>query len=186
VSRFIITSAPLDGLKVVERRPIGDARGFLVRVFCAEDLAPAGWREPIAQMNLTRTARQGTIRGMHFQRAPHSEMKLVTCIRGAAWDVAVDIRPESPTFLRWHAEELSAQNARALLIPQGFAHGFQCLTDDVELLYCHSAPHMPSEEDGLNPTDPALAIAWPLAITELSARDARLPRIAERPAGWRP
>jgi dTDP-4-dehydrorhamnose 3,5-epimerase len=177
LSRFTVSDLPLEGLKLVERHPVGDARGFFVRLFCADELAAWGWRKPVAQINQTYSALRGTVRGMHFQRAPHAEIKLVTCIRGAVWDVAVDVRPESPTYLRWHAEELSASNGRSLLIPEGFAHGFQCLSDDVELLYCHSAAYAPAAEDGLNPRDPALAIAWPLPITEISARDAGRPRL---------
>jgi len=177
MSRFTITDLPLPGLKLVERQRIGDGRGFLSRLFCAEELTAAGWFKPIAQINHTCTAKRGTVRGMHFQRPPHSEMKLVSCIRGEVWDVAVDVRSGSPTFLRWHAERLSAENGRALLIPEGFAHGFQALTDDVELLYCHSAAYAAEAEVGLNPRDGRLAIAWPLAITELSARDACHPLV---------
>jgi dTDP-4-dehydrorhamnose 3,5-epimerase len=172
MSRFTVTNLPLAGLKRVQRQRLGDNRGFLARLFCAEELAAAGWSKPIAQINHTYTAKQGTVRGMHFQRPPHAEMKLVTCIRGEVWDVAVDVRLGSPTYLRWHAERLSAENGRALLIPEGFAHGFQALTDDVELIYAHSAAYAPEAEGGLHPSDPRLGIAWPLAITELSARDA--------------
>lgn len=172
MSRFTITDLPLVGLKRVQRQQLGDKRGFLARLFCAEELATAGWMQPIAQINHTHTAKQGTVRGMHFQRRPHAEMKLVSCIRGEVWDVAVDLRCGSPTFLHWHAEQLSAENGCALLIPEGFAHGFQALTDDVELIYCHSEAYAAEAEDGLNPNDPRLGIAWPLAIAELSARDA--------------
>ncbi len=108
---------------------------------------------------------------MHFQRPPQAEMKLVSCVRGAVWDVAVDLRAGSPTLLHWHAVELSADNGHAMLIPEGFAHGFQALTDDVELIYCHSAPYSADAEGGLNPLDPRVAIVWPLAIAALSARD---------------
>lgn len=177
MSRFTVADLPLAGLKLVERQRLGDSRGFLSRLFCAEELAAAGWVKPIAQINHTCTARRGTVRGMHFQHPPHAEMKLVSCIRGEVWDVAVDVRGDLPTFLYWHAERLSADNGRALLIPEGFAHGFQALTDDVELLYCHSAAYSPSAEAGLNPQDARLAIAWPLSITELSARDADHPLI---------
>jgi dTDP-4-dehydrorhamnose 3,5-epimerase len=177
MSRFVVTDLPLPGLKLVERQPVGDDRGFLSRLFCAEQLATAGWVKPIAQINHTCTARRGAVRGMHFQRPPHSEMKLVSCIRGEVWDVALDVRAGSPTFLHWHAERLSEQNGRALLIPEGFAHGFQALTDDVELLYCHSATYAAEAAAGLNPQDARLAITWPLAITELSARDAAHPLI---------
>lgn len=175
--RFTVSDLPLAGLKLVERQRLGDSRGFLARLFCAEELAAAGWAKPIAQINHTCTVGLGTVRGMHYQRPPHAEMKLVSCIRGEVWDVAVDVRAGSPTFLRWHAERLSADNGRALLITEGFAHGFQALTNDVELLYCHSAAYSPSAEAGLNPQDARLAITWPLAITELSARDAGHPLI---------
>jgi dTDP-4-dehydrorhamnose 3,5-epimerase len=177
MNRFSVTDLPLAGLKRVERQHLGDNRGFLARLFCAAELAAAGWTKPVAQINHTRTARRGTVRGLHFQRPPHAEMKLVSCIRGEVWDVAVDVRADSPTFLHWHAEHLSTENGRALLIPEGFAHGFQALTDDVELLYCHSAAHHPGAEAGLNPQDARLAIPWPLAITELSAKDAAHPLI---------
>ncbi|MGE4125612.1 MAG: dTDP-4-dehydrorhamnose 3,5-epimerase family protein [Pusillimonas sp.] len=172
MSRFTITDLPLSGLQRVQRQRLGDNRGFLSRLFCAEELAAVGWTQPIAQINHTYTAKQGTVRGMHFQRPPHAEMKLVSCIRGEVWDVAVDLRIGSPTYLHWHAEQLSAENGCALLIPEGFAHGFQALTDDVELLYCHSAAYAAQAEGGLNPNDSCLAITWPLAMTELSVRDA--------------
>jgi dTDP-4-dehydrorhamnose 3,5-epimerase len=174
MTRFQVGDLPLSGLKLVERRRLGDERGFLARLFCAEELAAAGWSRPLAQINHTMTARRGTVRGLHFQHPPHAEMKLVSCIRGEVWDVAVDLRPRSPTFLRWHAERLSADNNRALLIPEGFAHGFQALSDGVELVYCHSAAHAPEAEGGLDALDPRLAISWPLAIGERSARDAGL------------
>lgn len=178
MGRFTVTDLPLHGLKLVQRQRMGDSRGFLARLFCAEELAAAGWSGPIAQLNHTLTSRRGTVRGLHFQHAPHAEIKLVSCLRGRIWDVAVDLREDSPTFGRWHAEELSAENGCALLIPQGCAHGFQTLTDDVELLYCHSAAYAAHAEGGVHPNDERLAIAWPLPITELSARDAGHPRLA--------
>lgn len=177
MSRFTILDTPIADLKIVERQQLGDSRGFLSRLFCAEELAAAGWHKPIAQINQTLTQKQGTIRGMHFQRSPHAEMKVVTCLRGAIWDVAVDLRAGSPTFLQWHAEELSVANHRALLIPEGFAHGFQTLSDDCELIYLHSRAYTPKAEAGLNPKDPMLSIIWPLTITELSVRDAQHPML---------
>lgn len=177
MKRFAVTDLPLAGLKRVERQRLGDNRGFLARLFCAEELAEAGWTESIAQINHSYTAKRGTVRGLHFQLPPHAEMKLVSCIRGEVWDVAVDLRAGSPTFLHWHAEHLSADNGRALLIPEGLAHGFQALTDDVELLYCHSRPYAAHAEGGLNPTDPRLGIPWPLAVSHLSARDQAHPLI---------
>lgn len=173
MSRFLVHDTPLAGLKLIERKLIGDARGFLARMFCAEDLSMAGWHAGIAQINHTLTQARGTVRGMHFQRSPHMEMKLVSCLRGVVWDVAVDLRAGSPTFLNWHAVELSATNHCALLIPEGFAHGFQTLTDDCELLYMHSAAYVPDAEGGVQAQDPALAISWPLPITEISTRDAQ-------------
>ena len=173
MNRFTVPDLPLDGLKLIERQRLGDARGFLSRLFCADELGAAGWNKPIAQVNHTYTALRGAVRGMHFQHPPHAEMKLVSCLRGEVWDVAVDVRAGSATFLNWHAEHLSAENELALLIPEGFAHGFQSLSDDVDLLYCHSAAYASAAERGLNPADPKLAIAWPVPIAELSVRDAR-------------
>jgi len=177
VSRFAIEATPLAGVMRVRRQPIGDARGSLTRLFCADELAAAGWHGAIAQLNLTLTARRGTVRGLHFQRPPHAETKLVSCLRGEVFDVAVDLRRGSPTFLRWHGVRLSADNGCALLIPEGCAHGLQALTDNVEMLYCHSTAHVPEAEAGLHPLDPRLAIAWPLPPANLSARDAGQPML---------
>ncbi len=169
--RFAVSDKPLAGLKMIERQILGDARGFLSRLFCAEELAATGWIEPVAQINHTFTAMAGTVRGLHYQHPPHAEMKLVSCLHGEVWDVAVDLRAGSPTFLHWHAETLSAGNHRALLIPKGFAHGFQTLTDDVEMLYCHSHNFVAQADAGLNPRDGRLAITWPLPMLNLSPRD---------------
>lgn len=177
MSRFTTSATPLAGLHCVQRQRIEDERGFLSRLFCAEELASSGWHGAIAQINHTCTRRAGTVRGLHYQRPPHAEIKLVSCVRGRVWDVAVDLRPDSPTYLRWHAEELSADNGRALLIPEGFAHGFQALGDDAELLYCHSRAYAPQAEAGLHAQDARLAIAWPLPVRGLSARDAGHPPI---------
>jgi dTDP-4-dehydrorhamnose 3,5-epimerase len=177
MSRFTIQETPLVGLKIIQRTAIGDARGFLSRIFCAEDLASAGWTWPIAQINHTLTKTFGTVRGMHFQFPPRAEAKLVSCLRGAVCDVAVDIRRGSPTFLKWHAEELSAANQRALLIPPGFAHGFQTLEPDCELLYLHSASYDPACEGALNPRDPALAISWAKEISSISEKDSNRPML---------
>lgn len=183
MSRFTVTELPLAGLKLIERQRLGDDRGFLSRLFCAEDLACAGWQKPIAQVNHSYTAKRGTVRGMHFQMPPHAEMKLVSCVRGRVWDVAVDLRGGSGTLLHWHAEELSADNHKALLIPEGFAHGFQALTDDVELLYCHSTAYLGEAKGALNPRDFKLAIEWPLEITEISDADAHYPLIDQNFVG---
>ena len=177
MSRFTILDTSIADLKIVERRQMGDERGFLARLFCAEELAAAGWRKSVAQINHTFTQRQGSVRGLHFQHPPHAEMKLVSCLRGAIWDVAVDLRAGSSTFLQWHAEELSAANQRALLIPEGFAHGFQTLCDSCELIYLHSVAYSQTAEAGLHAKDPTLAINWPMAFNSLSARDAQQPKL---------
>lgn len=183
MSRLTITELSLAGLKLVERLSLGDSRGFLSRLFCAEELVSAGWQKSVVQINHTLTAKRGTVRGMHYQLPPHAEMKLVSCLRGRVWDVAVDLRESSETLLHWHAEELSADNLRALLIPEGFAHGFQALTDDVELLYCHSAAFHEEAQGGLNPRDLNLAIEWPIEITRISDVDAHQPMIDRGFAG---
>ena len=178
MSRFTITDTPLPGLRLVQRQRIEDARGFFSRFFCAGELADSGFDRPIAQINQTRTNRKGSVRGMHFQHAPYAEIKWVSCLRGEVFDVAVDLRRGSPTFGRWHGESLSERNMRSLLIPTGFAHGFQTLSEDVELLYLHSAPYVAAAEGGVNPRDPSLAIDWPLPFADLSDRDAGHPYIA--------
>jgi dTDP-4-dehydrorhamnose 3,5-epimerase len=171
LSRLTVTDLPLAGLKLITRQRFGDPRGFLARLFCADELAGAGWRKPVAQINHTRTARRGSIRGMHYQMPPNAEMKLVSCMRGEVWDVAVDLRAGSSTFLQWHVQTLSAENGRALLIPEGFAHGFQTMTDDVEMLYLHSVPYALDAEAALRYDDPRIGINWPLLVTEISGRD---------------
>jgi dTDP-4-dehydrorhamnose 3,5-epimerase len=169
--RFDVRDTPLGGVCVLHRHPVGDNRGFLERLFCDEELKPLIGERRIRQVNLTMTARRGTIRGMHFQYPPSAEMKFVTCISGSIFDVAVDLRRNSPTFLRWHGEVLSDDSHSALVIPEGCAHGFQTLTDDCEILYLHTAPYAAAAEAGVHPRDPRLAIAWPETVTELSARD---------------
>lgn len=177
MSRFTVTPTPLAGLQCIQRQPLQDARGFLARLFCADELAAAGWPGPVVQINHTHTAERAVVRGLHYQRPPAPEAKLVSCLRGAVWDVAVDLRAGSSTFLHWHAQELSARNHTALLIPPGFAHGFQVLEEGAELLYLHSAPYTPACEGALNVRDPRLAIAWPLPVQGLSPRDAAHPLI---------
>jgi dTDP-4-dehydrorhamnose 3,5-epimerase len=172
VSRFELQETPLAGLRVVRRQHIRDERGFFSRFFCAQELAAAGFVLPIAQINHTHTQRRGAVRGLHYQSPPHAEDKFISCLRGEIFDVAVDLRPRSATFMNWHGEVLSAANATSLLVPQGFAHGFQALSDDVELIYLHSRPYVASAEGGLNVRDPTLAIKWPLPISDISARDA--------------
>jgi dTDP-4-dehydrorhamnose 3,5-epimerase len=174
---FSLLLTPLDGLKVVQRQRMGDSRGYFSRFYCAEELAAVGFTQPIAQINQTLTRRRGSVRGLHFQHPPHAEDKFVSCLRGEVFDVAVDLRKGSPTFLQWHAEMLSADNARSLFIPKGFAHGFQTLCDDVELLYLHTTPYIQTAEGGLNPLDPMMGIVWPLPFADVSDRDAAHPHL---------
>ena len=183
VGRFELLETRLAGLQVLRRKPIGDARGFFERVFCVDDLGGLLGGRTIQQVNRTLTETKGTVRGLHFQRPPHAEMKLVSCLRGRIFDVAVDLRKDSPTFLQWHGEILSAENARTLAIPEGFAHGFQTLEPDCELLYFHTASYHPEAEDGVDALDPRLEIEWPEPIAERSERDQKLATIDESFAG---
>lgn len=171
MTRFDTIQTSLSGLKLVQRKGAEDHRGFLSRLYCIEEFAALGMGNPIAQINHTLTRRKGAVRGLHFQYPPHAETKLVSCLRGEVFDVAVDLRRDSPTYLHWHGEILSATNRKSLLIPEGYAHGFQALSDDCELIYLHTAAYSPESESGLNVNDPKLAISWPLAITEISDRD---------------
>ena len=177
-NRFLIEPTEISGVFTVTRRRLADERGFLARLFEPEELACAGWQGPIAQINETGTARAGTVRGLHFQWPPHAEMKLVSCTAGRILDAAVDLRKDSPTYLRSVAIELSAESGRALLIPEGCAHGFQALTDDVRMIYIHTAPYAAAHEGGLDALDPALGLAWPLPVVNRSPRDETLPRVS--------
>jgi dTDP-4-dehydrorhamnose 3,5-epimerase len=170
-TRFDVSDTPLSGLKVLKRKRLGDDRGYLTRLFDAEDLVEIGWPGAVAQVNETGTTVRGTVRGFHYQSPPFTEDKLITVLRGAVLDIAVDIRKGSPTFLRHHAVELTAESDLSYLLPQGFAHGYQALTSDVRMVYIHSAPYRAEAEAGLNIGDPRLGIAWPLPVTNLSARD---------------
>lgn len=183
MTRFDFTPTALAGLWVVQRQATEDPRGSLSRLYCAEAFAHAGLAKPIAQINHTHTHLAGAVRGLHFQHPPHAEMKVVSCLQGEIWDVAVDLRAGSPTFLQWHGEVLSAANRRSLLIPEGFAHGYQTLAEACELLYLHTAPYHPEAEGALHVADPRLAIAWPRPVQDLSARDASHPFLGPDFAG---
>ncbi len=178
-SRFDIFDTPMSGLKLIQRKPLGDRRGYLERLFCTEELQMLIPSRGIVQINHSLTARRGTVRGIHFQYPPHAEVKFVSCLRGEVFDVAVDLRQGSVTFLHWHGVILSADNHQTLLIPEGFAHGFQTLTEDCEMIYFHTAAHQPSAEGGLNAKDPRLNIDWPVAMTEQSPRDAAHPWLGD-------
>jgi len=177
--RFDLLETSLHGLIVMQRKPIGDSRGYLDRLFCEEELQGLIPGKGIAQINRTLTERRGTVRGLHFQYPPCAEIKLVSCLRGEVYDVAVDLRQGSPSFLRWHAEILSGDNRKTIVVPEGFAHGFQTLIDGREMLYFHTAAYRPDAEGGVHSQDPRLAIRWPLPVADLSPRDAAHPLLPE-------
>lgn len=180
MDRFVLQPTELEGALVLERSPIADDRGFLERLYDDRELSDVLGGRPIRQVNRTLTRARGAIRGMHFQRAPHADLKLVHCLSGSVFDVAVDLRNGSPTFGRWHSVELSGDAHRTFLVPEGFAHGFQTLTENCEMLYFHTAAYAKDAEGGVSAFDPVLVIDWPLEGTDISDRDRSHPAIDDR------
>lgn len=174
-----ILETPLPGLVVVDTEPAFDSRGRFERVFCEVDWAPIRPDTHFTQVNLSTTAHRGTVRGLHFQHPPAAEAKLIRCVRGEVFDVAVDLRAGSPTFLHWHGLTLRASEPYEVFIPEGFAHGFQALVDDVQMLYLHTMRWTPSLEEGITHDDPRLGIEWPLPVEHISARDRAHPPVAQ-------
>jgi dTDP-4-dehydrorhamnose 3,5-epimerase len=172
---MIFRPLSLDGAFAVDLDRREDARGFFARVFCAQEFADHGLAVAWMQCNTSFTKAKGALRGLHFQRPPMAEAKLVKCLRGAVFDVIVDLRGQSPTYGRWTSLELSAENRTMAYVPPGFAHGFQTLVPDSELLYFHSQVYSPAYEGGLRYDDAGLSISWPLPVTDLSPRDAAHP-----------
>ena len=172
-------STNLCGACLIQLEPTRDNRGSFARSFCAEEFAVHGLEINYPQHSISISARRGTVRGMHYQRDPHCEVKLVRCIRGAILDVIIDIRSDSPTYRRWQQFELTSENGHQLYIPKGFAHGFQTLSGDTEVNYLISAPYKPESAHGIRYNDPAFAISWPLSVTEISERDLHWPDFAE-------
>jgi dTDP-4-dehydrorhamnose 3,5-epimerase len=172
---MIFTESRLSGAYVVDLQRFTDERGFFARSYCAEEFAARGLGPELRQCSVSYNARRGTLRGMHYQGAPHEEHKLVRCTAGAIFDVIVDIRASSPTYRHWLGVELTVDNRRSLFIPPGFAHGFVSLTDHTEVYYMISVAHAPESSRGLRWNDPAFAIEWPLTPTVMSARDAAYP-----------
>ncbi|GAV19737.1 dTDP-4-dehydrorhamnose 3,5-epimerase [Mariprofundus micogutta] len=166
-----LTCTPIDGVMVAETSRVIDHRGAFARLFCEQALSEVLGGRHIVQINHSRTSQAGAVRGMHYQHAPQAEMKLVRCLKGRVWDVAVDLRKNSATFLRWHAVELSEQNELMMVIPEGCAHGFQVLEAESELLYLHTALYSPELEGGVRHDDPVLNIDWPLEMMDISTRD---------------
>jgi len=176
---MIFTELALKAAYLIEPERLEDSRGFFARTFCAREFAARGLNPAVSQCNVSYNHRCGTLRGLHYQAAPHEEAKLVRCTAGAVFDVIVDIRPSSPTFKQWLAVELSADNRRMLYVAEGFAHGFQTLVDGSELFYQMSRPYVPEAASGICWDDPDLGIEWPpVGDRVISSRDLSLPRSA--------
>jgi dTDP-4-dehydrorhamnose 3,5-epimerase len=171
----LFEATELSGAFVIDLEPIEDERGFFARSWCVSELAQAGLDAVFVQENVGFSTRRGTLRGLHFQRAPHAEAKLVRCTRGAVWDVALDLRPDSSTTGRWVGVELNADNRRMLYAPAGCAHGYVTLTDQAEVRYLTSHPFAPEAADGVRYDDPAFDIAWPVGVEIVSERDRAWP-----------
>jgi len=167
--------AGLDGAWLIHLDSMGDERGFFARTFCVDEFRAHGLETSFPQHSISCSRSKGTLRGMHFQRAPHREVKLVRCLNGAIWDVIIDLRPESPTFRQWRGLELSAENQYQLYIPKGFAHGFQTLSDDTYVNYLISEIYATDAAAGVRYDDPAFAVTWPLPIGVISEKDLRWP-----------
>ncbi len=169
------TPTPLDGSCLIDLEPIADARGFFARAWCAQEMHHHGLNGRIAQINTSRSVQAGTLRGLHFQLAPHAECTLVRCTKGAVFDVIVDLRPSSPTFLRWYGAELSEENHRALYSPEGFAQGFVTLAPDSEITYSTTHAYVPGYDWGVRWNDPQFGIELPVPVRVISERDANWP-----------
>lgn len=179
---MIFRETDLAGVHIIEAVPIGDERGSFARTFCEREFAEAGLQCRFVQHSRSRSLRKGTLRGMHYQEAPGRETKLVSCVKGAIHDVVVDLRPRSPTFARWVGVDLTEANQRQIYVPEGFAHGFQTLCDDVVVSYLISAFHSPELARGIRYDDPAIGIEWPMPPTVMSERDLGWPRIGQTEA----
>jgi dTDP-4-dehydrorhamnose 3,5-epimerase len=173
-----LVPSPLAGACLVEPEPAQDERGFFARTYCSDEFARHGLDTRLAQCSISYNRRRGTLRGMHYQIAPHEETKLVRCTRGAIFDVIVDLRSGSPTCKRWFGAQLSDENRKAMYVPEGFAHGFLTLTDAAEVFYQISVPQEPASAHGFRWDDPSVAIAWPEAPAIISTRDRQLPLLA--------
>jgi dTDP-4-dehydrorhamnose 3,5-epimerase len=171
----------LCGAWLIEPVPASDDRGFFARTFCAREYAEHGLTTSFVQNSTSYSVERGTLRGMHFQRAPHGEVKVVSCLRGALWDVIIDLRSESPTYGRWQGFELTAQNRRQLYVPKGFAHGFQTLCDDTDAGYLITTFYAPGAASGVRSCDPAFAIDWPLPVRVISDKDKAWPEFSAAP-----
>lgn len=176
---MIFSPTTLEGSYVIDLEPYQDSRGWFARFYCKNEFEQIGHTKEWVQMNHSVTYAKGALRGMHFQKSPYREIKMVRCIAGEVFDVIIDLRKNSETFLNWFGAELSSANKRMLYIPEGFAHGFQCLSDNCELIYHHSEFYKPASEGGIRYDDPLVNIEWPLPVAELSERDRTHPYLDE-------
>jgi dTDP-4-dehydrorhamnose 3,5-epimerase len=181
--KLSIEELAIAGVYLIRSSIFGDQRGQFARWFCANELNSILGTKTLCQVNMSLTHHQGSVRGLHFQHPPYCETKLIRCIRGKIWDVAVDLRAGSPTFLKHISIELSADNPTMIVIPEGIAHGFQSLENNSQLLYMHTEFYTPEAESGLNIHDPILNICWPQPITEVSVRDENLENLTSEFTG---
>ncbi|MAI32189.1 dTDP-4-dehydrorhamnose 3,5-epimerase family protein [Marinobacter sp. PE14] len=168
---MIFTETEISGSYLIDVKRIGDERGFFGRLWCEKEMEEMGLVSTIKQSNIGVSPLKGTLRGLHYQTAPHQEVKIIRCPRGAIYDVIVDLRPDSPTFKKWFAVELTAENSRMLYVPEGCATGYQTLVDDTEIYYHTSEFYHPESATGVRHDDPAFSIEWPLPITAISDND---------------
>jgi dTDP-4-dehydrorhamnose 3,5-epimerase len=175
---MLFTETEIRGAFILDAEQIADERGFFARSWARDEFEAHGLKPDLAQCNLSYNHRKGTVRGMHWQAAPHAETKLVRCTQGGIYDVIVDLNPDSPTYLRWVGVELTAENRRALYIPEGCGHGFQTLDDATEVFYMITEYYTPAAARGMRWNDPAINVTWPLAVTVISDRDAQYPDFA--------
>lgn len=180
LNNFIFEKTKLEDLIVIKLKPFHDLRGEFTRLFCHEEYLSMGMTKNILQINKSKSTKSGTIRGMHFQTGVYSENKIITCISGKIYDVAVDMRRNSKTYLNWYGIELSEKNKTSIIIPEGFAHGYQSIEDNSEILYFVTNNYNSLSEDGVHPLDPFLKINWPLKCTEISKKDSERAFISDR------
>lgn len=168
-------STDIKDIKIITFKRLIDERGAFKRIYCVNEFLNIGFKKEIMQINHTFTNIKGTFRGFHFQKPPYTETKIITCLKGKIYDIAVDLRKNSPTFFKWMAVELTEQNNKMIYIPDGFAHGFQTLEDNTELLYFHTQIYKPEYEDAINFMDTALNLSLPYKVTEISEKDKNIP-----------
>jgi dTDP-4-dehydrorhamnose 3,5-epimerase len=178
-----INKLTLKNAYVLEPEPFADHRGKFIRIYCYKELQRIGHSKPIVQINHSISIQKGTVRGMHFQYRPKAETKIVKCVCGSVFDVIIDLRRGSSTFLQWHGEVLSAENMKMMYVPEGFAHGFQVLEENTELLYSHTEFYSPEHEGGVRYDDPVINISWPLEVTDISEKDQSHPLLSKDFAG---